>query len=203
MAPKKKKRSPKAKTTKTKSRARSPRRVKKKAGKIESARQSLSARLDRVNRVINRFEGEVEGLLKKLVKQGERSRNDLIKNFDDIVKKIRKGKIIARANQTREELEKEVRRVAEEVIGTIKDVETILKREKVSGIFENARTRVGDLVEIFAENGLVIQAKHTADQARKEFLGLFSIPTQGDVEKLEKKIVTLEKRLNHLSRKAA
>jgi polyhydroxyalkanoate synthesis regulator phasin len=156
-----------------------------------------------VNRVINRLEDEVESLVKRLVKQGERSRKDLKKNFDDILKKVRAGKIMARANETREEIEKDVRRVAEEVLGTVKDVESIINREKMAGILSNARDSMENLVEVLRENGLVLQAKQTVANTRREVLGFFSIPTQGDVEKLERKIVNLEKRLSNLTRKAA
>ena len=200
----------KKRVTKTKTKAkkapvkkRAKARAKKKVGKIQSAKENLAQRLDGVNRVINRFETEVETLVKKFVKQGERSRKDLRKNFDGILKKVRGGKIIARTRQTREELEKEVRRLADEVIGTVKDVESLLNHEKVTGIFDNARQSLANIIELFVENGLILQAKQTVLNTRKEVLGLLSIPTQGEVEKLERKIVSLERRLSTLTRKAA
>lgn len=203
MAPKKKRSTAQKRSKATRAPKRAAAKKKTKVGKIRSAKEGLQFRLDQVNRVINHFEGEVETLVKKLVKQGERSRKDLRKNFDDILKRVRAGKILARANHTREELEKEVRRVAEDVLGTVKDVESILNREKMAGILNNARNSFETLVEIFRENGLVLQAKQTVANTRREVLGFFSIPTQGDVEKLERKIVNLEKRLSNLSRKAA
>jgi len=200
MAPKKKRSTAQKRNQATRAPKRAATKKKTKVGKIRSAKEGLQIRLDQVNRVINRFEGEVETLVKRLVKQGERSRKDLRKNFDDILKRVRAGKILA---HTREELEKEVRRVAEEVLGTVKDVESVLNREKMAGILTNARNSFETLVEIFRENGLVLQAKQTVANTRREVLGFFSIPTQSDVEKLERKIVNLEKRLSNLSRKAA
>ena len=164
---------------------------------------TLQAALVQINKAIGRFEGEVETLVKKLVKQSERSRKDLRKNFDVLIGKIRADKLIAFTRDGREELEKEVKRLAEDVISTIKEVEVLINHEKFSGLFENARESFSNLVEIFAENGLLLQAKRTVLKTRKEILGLLSIPTQGEVEKLERKIVILEKRLSNLARRAA
>lgn len=176
---------------------------KKKVSKILVAKKNIFKRLDRVNRVINRFETDVEILLKKLVKQGGRSRKDLRKNFDEILKKIRAGGIFSRANETREELEREVRRLAEEVLASFKEVESLINKDKVSDILQNARNNFVNLAEVLAGNGLLLQAKKSVVNTRREILNLFSIPTQRDVEKLEKKIINLEKRLNNLSRRAA
>lgn len=167
------------------------------------AKQSLQGRLDQVNRVVNRFEKEFETLFKKLVKQGERSRKDLRKNFDEIAKKVRKGKLLKEASATREELEKEVRRVAEEVVATIKEAENLINTEKVTAIFSEVRGSVNGLVEVLSRNGVITQVKQAIESTRKEVLGIFKIPSQNEVEKLEKKIITLEKRLSNLSRKAA
>ena len=53
------------------------------------------------------------------------------------------------------------------------------------------------------ENGLVEKAKHLMEDARENILVSLSIPTQKDVQKLERKITTLEKRLSTLVKKAA
>jgi polyhydroxyalkanoate synthesis regulator phasin len=164
---------------------------------------TLHAALVQINKAIGRFEGEVETLVKKLVKQGERSRKDLRKNFDILIGKIRADKLIAFTRDGREELEKEVKRLAEDVIGTIKEVEVLITHEKFAGLFTNARESLSNLVEVFAENGLLLQAKRTVLKTRKEILGILSIPTQSEVEKLERKIVILEKRLSNLARRAA
>lgn len=168
-----------------------------------SKKASVFLKFDQINKVINRLEGEVESLVKKLVKQGERSRRELRKNFNDILAKIRSGKLLARASETREELEKEVRRLADEVIGTVKEVESLINSEKVSDIFQNARQGVVSVVEFISENGFVTQARETLINTRREFYSLLSIPTQTDVEKLEKKIVRLERRLGNLTKKVA
>lgn len=175
----------------------------RRVGKIQNAKKNVFQRLEQVNRVINRFEGEVEGIVKKLVKQGEKSRKEIRKNFDGIFTRLRKGEFITKASETRDDVEREVRRLADEVIGTIKEVETLFRGDKVAGLFHNARTGIGTLVELLSDNVVVHQAINAMSNTRKEVLGLLSIPTQSEVEKLERKIVSLERRLSNLSRKAA
>src|SRR5262249_12972106 len=108
---------------------------KRKLGKIEHAKRSLVQGIEQVNSVINRLEQEVEGLVKKIVKQGEKSRRELRKNFDDLISKLKAGEFMAIAAETREEVEREVRRLAEDVISLVKEVETIPGRLGVEGIY--------------------------------------------------------------------
>jgi polyhydroxyalkanoate synthesis regulator phasin len=176
---------------------------KKKFGKIAHARRSIVQGLEQINLVINRLENEVEGLVKKIVKQGERSRRELRRNFDDLLSKIRGGEFFAIATETRDDVEREVRRLAEDIVGLVKEIELIPARLDVQGVYREARRNLLTLVDQLSDNGFVQRAKATLFQTRKEVLSLLSIPTQDEVEKLERKIVSLEKRLSNLSRKAA
>lgn len=198
MAPKRKR---SAKVHRKTRKAVSPRR--KSRGTLATAKKGLFETLEQINKIISRFEGEVESLLKKFVKQGERSRKDLRKNFEVLVGKVRAEKLLALTREGREELEKEVRRLGEEVIGTLKEVESLIPHEKFKGLFSEAREGLLNLVDVFVDNGFLVQARQTVLKTRKEILGLLSIPTQSEVEKLERKIVKLEKRLSNLARRAA
>lgn len=176
---------------------------KKKLGKIANAKRSLVQGIEQINSVLNRLEHEVEGLVKKIVKQGGKSRKELRKNFDDLISKLKAGEFLTIAAETREEVEREVRRLAEDILSLVKEVETIPGRLGVEGIYRDARRNLGNLVDQLSDSGFIHRAKSTLNQTRKEVLSLLSIPTQDEVEKLEKKIVSLEKRLSTLSRKAA
>lgn len=171
--------------------------------KVPVTKRGLQGRFEQINQVISRFEKEAEQLIKKIMKQGERSRKDLRRNFDDIAKKVRQGKLMKEATATRDELEKEVRRVAEEVIVAVKEIEGLLNTEKVGALLTEVRGSLSGLVEVLSSNGFILQMRETIKNTRQEVLGLFSIPSQKEVEKLERKIVSLEKRLSNLSRKAA
>jgi polyhydroxyalkanoate synthesis regulator phasin len=172
-------------------------------GKVSKAKRTIGRRVDQINRVINRLESEVEGLLKRLVKQGERSRKELRKNFEDLLSKIRGSDLIAFAHETREDLEREVRRRAEDIVEVVKEIEKISNRLDLGGVLQDVRRSFGDLVAFLNESGLIQTAKQTVLKTRKEVLSFLSIPTHDEVVKLEKKIVNLEKRLSHLTRRAA
>lgn len=107
------------------------------------------------------------------------------------------------ANETRGEVEREVRRLADDMISLVKEIETIPGRLGVENVYRDARNNLLTLVDQLTDSGFIHRAKATLKQTRKEILTLLSIPTQDEVEKLEKKIVSLEKRLSTLSRKAA
>ena len=170
---------------------------------VENAKKKIADRIEDINRIVNRFEGEVEGLFKKIVKKGERSRRELRRSFDDLFTWLKKGELLALATEKRDDVEREVRRLAEDVIQSVKEIELIPGKVNFSEIFEDARKNLGHLVENLGDNDLIQRAKQTLNQTKKELLSLLSIPTQEEVVKLEKKIVSLEKRLSTLSRKAA
>jgi len=171
---------------------------KKGLSKVEQAKQKIHEQLESVNRIVNRLEGEVEVLFKKIVKKGERSSRELRKNFDGLLSWLKSG-----ASEKREDVEREVRRLAEDVIKSMKEVELIPSRVDFNGAFREVRKNFGNLVDHLSDNDFVHRAKLTLGQTKKELLAILSIPTQEEVVKLEKKIVSLEKRLSNLSRKAA
>jgi len=176
---------------------------KKGLSKVEQAKQKIHEQLESVNRIVNRLEGEVEVLFKKIVKKGERSSRELRKNFEGLLSWLKSGDLITLASEKREDVEREVRRLAEDVIKSMKEVELIPSRVDFSGAFREVRKNFGNLVDHLSDNDFVHRAKLTLGQTKKELLAILSIPTQEEVVKLEKKIVSLEKRLSNLSRKAA
>ncbi|HKY64409.1 MAG TPA: hypothetical protein VJR29_13440 [bacterium] len=170
---------------------------------VENAKKKITERIENINRVVNRLEGEVEVLFKKIVKKGERSRRELRRSFDDLFAWVKKGDLVALATEKRDDVERELRRLAEDVIQSVKEIELVPGKVNFAEIFDDARKNLGHLVENLGDNDLVQRAKQTLNQTKKELLSLLSIPTQEEVVKLEKKIVSLEKRLSTLSRKAA
>ncbi len=162
---------------------------KKKAGPVAHAKHRIGKRIDQINGVINRLEREVEGLVKRIVRQGERSRKDLRKNFDDLLSKIRSNDWIAFASETRDDVEREIRRVAEEIVDVVKEVELIPSRLDVASLVHDMRRGLGDIVDHLNESGFIQRAKETVLKTRKEVLNLLSIPTHDEVVKLERKIV--------------
>ena len=170
---------------------------------VANAKHSLSQKFEDINRVVNRLESEVEVLFKKIVKKGERSGRELRRSFDDLLTWVKSGDLVSLATEKRDDVEREIRRLAEEVISSVKEIELLPSKVNFGGVFKKVRKNLGNIIEQIGDNDLVQKAKQTLGQTRKELLGILSIPTQDEVVKLERKIVSLEKRLSNLTRKAA
>ncbi|MFO1518629.1 MAG: hypothetical protein U1F57_03030 [bacterium] len=163
----------------------------------------LKSRLDKINTVLNRVEGEVESLVKRLVRQGERSSRDLRRQFDEVLKKIKKNDLYTKAQEKTGDLEREFRRLADDVVSKVKGLEIGPSGFTAKKLIKDARKSLDGFVNLVEKSDLLSLAKNKAESTRNEILSFFSIPSQTDVEKLEKKIQSLEKRLVNLSSRAA
>lgn len=163
----------------------------------------LKLRLDNINNILGRFEKEVEGIFKKLVRQGEKSSRELRKNFDDVIKKVRKTDIYTKAQEKTEDFEKEIRKLADDVVGRVRNLELGQGLFSTKKIIKDIRKTYAAFVTKIGKADFFGQAKEKAESTRNEILSFLSIPSQNEVERLEKKIVSLEKRIQNLSHKAA
>src|SRR3990167_10423276 len=98
---------------------------------------SIQTTLKQINKVISKFELEAEKVLKRLVTQGRRSRQELRRNFEDLFAKIKVGNFGLNAKGV--EIEKEVRRLADEVLNRFKDIELLPQSEAVTKVFTDIR----------------------------------------------------------------
>lgn len=177
---------------------------KSKKTQVEASHKDfLKLRIDNINNILGRLEKEVEGIFKKLVRQGEKSSRELRKNFDDIFKKVRKTDIYTKAQEKTEDIEKEVRKLADDVVSRVKNLELGQGLFSAKKIFKDVRKSFESFVSKIEKADFVGQAKEKAESTRNEILSFLSIPSQNEVERLEKKIVSLEKRIQSLSHKAA
>ncbi|HCU25934.1 MAG TPA: hypothetical protein DF383_13030, partial [Deltaproteobacteria bacterium] len=88
----------------------------------------LSKKLKHINRVITHLESEVETLVKKIVKKGELSGRELRRSFDDLVDWLKAGALLNLASEKRDDLEREIKRLADEVIQSVREIELLPKR---------------------------------------------------------------------------
>ncbi len=170
---------------------------------LAGVRQKLFSSFEQVNQGMLRLEGELEALVKRVKQKSEHSRRDLQKNFHEVVKKLKAAGVLNRAKGTRQDLEKEIKRLVEEALSSVKDLENLVKTAKVRALFKNFRAGFQNAVESFSERGVLLQAKKSVVGTRKELLGLLSIPSQEEFESLARKISNIEKRLTQIARKAA
>lgn len=166
-----------------------------KAKKKTGTNAFLKSRLAKVNKVINKLEGEVEKAVGKFVRRGEKSSKVIKKNFDEILDRISTSDLYSRATEKTEEL----RSLADDVINKLKGFDI----KKANSLLKDIRGNIDDIVERIQETDLVELAKDKAVSTRKQVLNVLSIPSQDDVNKISRKVVGLEKKIKTLSRKAA
>ena len=163
----------------------------------------IKTSFNQINGVLNRFESEVELLLKNIVKRGELSSRELRKNFDQLLLKIKKNKLYNKAQSRTLDLEKEVAKLADDLVSRFKNIEVYKGSLNSNKILKDARVKLDSFVGHLEKSALLSKAIHSAKNSRASLLSALKIPSQGEVEKLERKISTLEKRLQTLSQKAA
>ena len=167
---------------------------------ISSKNRFLKTRLEQVNNVFGRLEDEVESVFKKLVKQGERSSRDLKRNFDDILSRVRKTDFYLKAQETREDVEREVRSLADDVLGKVAGLQINPSHFTAKRLLKDGRKSLDALKKIVESSNILSKAKTQARETKNGILSALHIPTQHEVERLERKISGLEKKVQIISR---
>lgn len=163
----------------------------------------LNSRIKEINSIMGRLEQEVEDVFKKLVQKGEKSSKNLRKNFDGILAKVKKFGIYTQAQETTEDIEKEIRRLADDIVSKVKGLEIKPGSFNAKRMIKEARKGIENFVQVVEKSDLVSVARHKARDTKNGILSVLKIPSQKEVEKLEDRIKNLEKRIQNLSRKAA
>jgi polyhydroxyalkanoate synthesis regulator phasin len=166
-------------------------------------KEFLKLRLEKINNIVTRLEKEVEGLFKRLVRKGERSSRELRHNFDDILKRLKKTDILTKAQEKTEDFEREVRRLADDIVDKVKSLEIAPSGFSAKKLLKDTRKNLDHFMVKIEKSNWISKARLKAENTRANVFSLLSIPSQSEVEKLEKKIASLEKRLQNLSQKAA
>ena len=161
--------------------------------------QFLKSRLNTINKVVGKFENEVEKALEKFVLKGEKSSQILRKNFDDIFDKISATPFYSKATEKTEEFSKELKKIADEVVDKLKNFDL----NKALPVLKEVRANIDELVNKLQAMDFVEKAKKQAKKSKNQFLSVLSIPTQDDIEQLSRKVTSLEKKIKVLSHKKA
>ena len=165
--------------------------------------QNLGKNVHRIQTLVHRFEHEIGSLVGKIAKKSEKSRRELSNAFEEMVMKLGSKDLAVFASDTRDGLQKQVKRLAEDILQTIRDVELLSERVNLGSLAHEMKLGVTNLVEQLSHSGLMQKAKQSVSDTKEEVFQLLNIPTQNEVLKLERKIVTLEKKLSNISRRAA
>lgn len=159
----------------------------------------LKGRIAKINKVIGKFETEVEKAVSKFMKRGEKSSQILRKNFDEIIDKISSSDIYSRANEKGEELVREFKKLADEVVEKVKDFDVRVAQP----LLKEIRNSLDDFIQKLQNAEVVEIAKDKVVNTRNHLLSVLSIPTQHDVDELSQKVVRLEKKIKSISEKQA
>ncbi len=159
----------------------------------------LKGRISQINKVLGKFETEVEKAVNKFMKRGEKSSQVLRRNFDEILEKISSSDLYSRATEKKEELVREFRKLSDEVVAKVKKFD--LRGAK--SVLKEIRTSLDEFVAKLQNTEIVEKAKEQVVSTRNQLLSVLSIPSQKDVAELTQKVTRLEKKIKTLSDRAA
>jgi hypothetical protein len=154
--------------------------------------------------VLSKLEVEAEKIARRLIERAEEASTELRGSIEDLLGKVRSNGIYSIASDKKDDFEREIRRMAEDVVDRAKDVELLpFNAANRDRIISEAKRNLEDLRERLKTSEWVARARVSASNTKDQFLSILSIPSQGELTKLQKKISNLEKRVNTLNRKAA
>ncbi len=159
----------------------------------------LKNRLTKINKVLGKLETEVEKTVSRFMKRGEKSSLVLKKQLDEVVEKISQSDIYSRANEKGEDLLREVRRLADDVISKLKNFDLTVAKP----VLKDLRGNVEELFDKIQKAGFVEKAKDKVADTRDQLLTVLHIPSQKDVTQLAQKVSRLEKRIKNFGNKHA
>lgn len=167
--------------------------------KKTTTKKFLKTRIAKIDKILGRFETQVEKAVSKFKKRGEKSSKVLKKNFDEIIDRISSNEIFSKATAKKDELQQEIVNLAEDVVSKIKKFDLRV----ANPLLREIRANLDQVVEKLQNVELVEVAKDTVKTTRDQVLNVLNIPSQKDVSSLNRKVTSLEKKIKVLSRKAA
>lgn len=171
--------------------------------KQAKASKTTTLKLESITDLLGKLEVEAEKVVRRIVEKAETGSRDLKKGIRTLVQQVRSEGIASVAEEKKHELTK----LANEVLSKAKEVQFAsignLGNFNRDEIVKEAKKNIEDIVKKINSSDLFARAKVQALNTKDQVLSILSIPSQEDVVKLSRKIVTLEGRVNKLTRKAA
>lgn len=158
----------------------------------------LKSRIERINVLLGRLEGEFEKAVKRFITKGEKSSKELLKSFDDVVEWLKNGQIYALANGTKESVEAEIAKLKKETLDRVKDLEALATKT----LFDEVRTELSSLLERLQTAPIVETVRTRAEKSRNHILEALNIPDQKQVDQMASRVTRLEKKIQSLSLKS-
>ncbi|MCB1214888.1 MAG: hypothetical protein KDK66_05370 [Deltaproteobacteria bacterium] len=172
-------------------------------GGLNLARENLLDRLEPLQEAVFHFEGEAQALLKKLQAQGQKTRKEILKGVEEILSKVKGIEILNRASKNRRSLEKEIKALAEDLMLSLKEIESKLSGELLHEAFGRSKHLLADIQALLSEGTWMAKLKEGVKQGQAEIYRFLSLPRNTEVLRLKRKVDQLEKKVVVLNKKAA
>lgn len=187
------------------------RRVRKIPATKKTTRKHLSlgnkisfGRFDSVSAILNKLEVEAERIARRLIERAEEASSELRGSIEDLLGKFRSNDIYSIATDRKEDFERELHRLVEDVVERAKDVELLpFNAANRDRIISEAKKNLEELRVRLSAMDWVSKARMTAHNTKDQVFSLLNIPSQDELLNLQKKLANLEKRVSTLNRKAA
>ncbi len=157
----------------------------------KAAQNFLAERLHQANGIVSKFEKEVEKAIKSVRTQGKRSTKKIMKSFDEIIDRLGAGDIKNMAVEKTDELRKEIVKISDEIVSTIRGIELGFDRT----MFKTIRQSLTGLVQKVQDLEIVEFAKGKVADTKNQVLTFLHIPSLADLDTLARKVVSLERKL--------
>ncbi len=171
--------------------------------KQAKASKTTSLKLEGFTGLLGKLEVEAEKVVRRIVEKAETSSRDIKKGVRTLIQQVRSTGLASIAEEKKQDLV----RLAGEVLTKAKEVQIAsvgsLNNFNRDEIVKEAKKNIDDIIKKINSSELMAKAKVQALNTKDQVLSILSIPSQEDVVKLSRKIVTLEGRVNKLTRKAA
>lgn len=187
--------------------------VKKKPGVKKGAKKNIhyaaktkkhTGKLEGFTDLLSKLEVEAEKIVRQFIARAEEASTELRDSIEDVLDKVRGNGFYTLASDKKDDAGREIRRLVEEVVDRAKEIELLplnaVNRDK---IIQEAKKNLEELRGRLRADEWIARARVSASNAKDNVLSILSIPSQDEIEKLQKKLVSLEKRVNSLNKKAA
>ena len=184
-----------AKKTQTKSKANGTKRAKKSHGPAAY----LGLNWPTLDRALTNLEVQAEKAYDHVKTLPTDLHKMLPKPWDRRLKNLTSKDVINFAVKQRDNVEHEVKRLADDIVHTLKGAHFLSKQEK---LVKEARHNLEIILKKVRRNPMVIQAKDLAKNQGGQLLNILNVPTRKDISKLNSRLTQIEHRLTNISKGA-
>ena len=174
---------------------------KKTTNKTDFVNKFKNANIDFAE-VGNLLEKELSKALRTARKQSTHSKEKVMKNIDDLMDKVGASELKDKAIKKTDAFTRELLKASKEFVDNFKSMDIELE-DSLENIKDGVTERLQDAVDQMQGSEFFEFAKGKFSDTKNQVFTVFNIPSQADVDRLARRVVSLEKKLKTLSNKRA